>query len=110
DPYVAHRVAFHCDEAVVDAVRLEDGLDRLRHAVEQGRGRRKLQEDRQERSLVDEQRDVWTPEQRSGEPVAERGGRRIALPYRWAIHAAAQVLRRSDDEPRSSPASRSRAR
>ena len=90
--------SLHDQERVVYAVTAEDRLDRRWPTVEQ-RGRLcELHEHREQRAAVDQQRDLRPPEQGRSEPVAERGGRRVAVDDGRALHSIAQLLGTSDHE------------
>jgi len=98
DPHLAHGVALHGQERVVDVVTAEDRLDRRWRTVEQ-RGRWcELREHREQREAVDQQRDLRPPEQGRREPVAERGGRRVAVDDGRALHSITQLLGASNHE------------
>ena len=98
DPHFAHGVALRGQEGVVDAVAVEDRLDRTWRAVEQ-RGRWcELHEHREQRSAIHQQRDLRPPEQRVREPVAQRRGRLVAVAGRRGLHPIAQLLGASDHQ------------
>ena len=71
DPRLAHRIELGVDERIVGTEAAQHRGDRVGGAVEQRCGRSERHEHRNERALVHQQCDLWLPEQRRREPVAE---------------------------------------